>query len=97
MRPMPTPSGPLLLALLGCFALLRPAIGAETPQKVTGSAPTSQKAGKPPNFVVIFTDDQGYEDVGCFGSKQIRTPRLDQMAMEGMKFTYGSFWIIALP
>lgn len=41
-----------------------------------------------PNFVVIFTDDQGYQDVGCFGSPDIRTPRLDQMAAEGMKFTH---------
>ena len=40
-----------------------------------------------PNFVVIFTDDQGYQDVGCFGSPDIRTPRLDSMAKEGMKFT----------
>jgi arylsulfatase len=40
-----------------------------------------------PNFVIIFTDDQGYNDVGCFGSKQIRTPRLDRMAAEGRKFT----------
>ena len=40
-----------------------------------------------PNFVVIFTDDQGYQDVGCFGSLDIRTPRLDTMAREGMKFT----------
>ena len=39
------------------------------------------------NFVVIFTDDQGYEDVGCFGSPDIRTPRLDAMAADGMKFT----------
>ena len=43
-------------------------------------------AGRP-NFVVIFTDDQGYQDVGCFGSLDIRTPRLDTMAREGMKFT----------
>ncbi|MEO2027221.1 MAG: sulfatase [Fuerstiella sp.] len=41
----------------------------------------------PPNFVVIFTDDQGYQDVGCFGSPDIRTPRLDTMASQGMKFT----------
>jgi len=45
-------------------------------------------SAEPPNFVVIFTDDQGYQDVGCFGSPDIRTPRLDQMAAEGMKFTH---------
>jgi arylsulfatase len=44
-------------------------------------------ADEKPNFVVIFTDDQGYEDVGCFGSPDIRTPRLDAMAAAGMKFT----------
>lgn len=49
---------------------------------------SAAKAGPPPNFVVIFTDDQGYQDVGCFGSPDIRTPRLDAMAAEGMKFTH---------
>lgn len=42
---------------------------------------------RPPNFVIIFTDDQGYQDLGCFGSPDIRTPRLDRMAAEGMRFT----------
>ncbi|MGB7348053.1 MAG: sulfatase [Pirellulaceae bacterium] len=37
--------------------------------------------------MIIFTDDQGHADVGCFGSPDIRTPRLDAMAGEGMKFT----------
>jgi len=46
-----------------------------------------------PNFVVIFTDDQGYQDVGCFGSPKIKTPHLDQMAAEGRKFT--SFYVAA--
>ena len=40
-----------------------------------------------PNFVIIFTDDQGYGDLGCFGSKTIRSPRLDKLATEGTRFT----------
>ena len=39
------------------------------------------------NVIVIFTDDQGYQDLGCFGSPNIRTPRIDQMAKEGMRLT----------
>ena len=42
---------------------------------------------QPPNIVLIFTDDQGYNDVGCFGSPDIRTPHLDRMAKEGTRFT----------
>ena len=40
-----------------------------------------------PNVVIIFNDDQGYQDVGCFGSPDIKTPRVDQLAKEGMRFT----------
>ncbi len=44
-----------------------------------------------PNFIIIFADDQGYNDLGCFGSKTIRTPNIDRLASEGRKFT--SFYV----
>ena len=40
-----------------------------------------------PNYVLIFCDDLGYGDLGCYGSMQNRTPRIDQLAREGMRFT----------
>jgi len=54
---------------------------------------SAARAPNKPNFIVIFTDDQGYQDVGCFGSPDIRTPNLDRMAAEGMKFT--DFYVAA--
>ncbi|MDE2643849.1 MAG: sulfatase-like hydrolase/transferase, partial [Verrucomicrobiota bacterium] len=44
-------------------------------------------AGEPLNFVVIFTDDQGYGDMSCNGHPTIHTPHLDRMAHEGQKWT----------
>ena len=44
-------------------------------------------AAEKPNFIVIFTDDQGYNDLGCFGSEKIKTPHLDRMAEEGLRLT----------
>ena len=57
--------------------------------KVAAAKPSAKK----PNIVLIFTDDQGYQDVGCFGSPNIETPNLDQMAAEGMRMT--SFYSMA--
>lgn len=42
---------------------------------------------RPPNIVIIFTDDQGYRDVGVFGADDIKTPNLDQMAKEGVQLS----------
>ena len=40
-----------------------------------------------PNIVIIFTDDQVYADLACYGNKLNKTPRLDQLAKEGTRFT----------
>ena len=40
-----------------------------------------------PNIVVFLTDDQGYGDVGCYGSDTLETPHIDRLCIEGMKFT----------
>ena len=50
-------------------------------------------ANEPPNIIVIFTDDQGYADLSCFGGTHVKTPRIDQMAAEGVKLT--SFYVAA--
>jgi arylsulfatase A len=48
---------------------------------------------RPPNFVVLFADDLGYSDLSCYGNPVIRTPNLDRLAAEGMRFT--SFYAAA--
>jgi len=40
-----------------------------------------------PNIVIIYCDDLGYGDLGCFGADDIKTPHIDRMAREGIKFT----------
>ena len=46
-----------------------------------------KETSRPPNVVIVFTDDQGYQDLSCFGSPNIITPNLDQMAKEGIRLT----------
>lgn len=51
------------------------------------AASSARAADPPPNFVVIYCDDMGYADVGCFGAKEYTTPHIDQLAREGMRLT----------
>jgi len=56
-------------------------------------SPSLYGATKPPNIVIILADDLGYGDLGCYGHPTIRTPNLDRMAAEGMRFT--DFYVAA--
>jgi arylsulfatase A-like enzyme len=68
---------PRTLALLACLAAVWPA----------GRAGAAEPAPKARHVVVILTDDLGYADLGCYGSKDIRTPNVDRLAKEGTRLT----------
>jgi arylsulfatase A-like enzyme len=61
----------ILGLLLGALFASAPAVAQETP----------------PNFVILFADDLGINDLGCFGRKDQRTPNLDRLAADGARFT----------
>ncbi len=50
-------------------------------------AASDAKAAQRPNILIIFTDDQGYGDLGCYSQDKIDTPRMDKLAQEGTRFT----------
>ena len=48
---------------------------------------SAQTIARPPNFIIILTDDQGYGDLGSYGHPTLRTPNIDRMAAEGQRWT----------
>jgi len=56
-------------------------------ENIQDTAVNAERRTRSPNIIFILADDLAMGDVGCFGQKKIRTPNLDRMAREGMKFT----------
>jgi arylsulfatase A len=53
----------------------------------TPAAGAAEPPSRPPNIIFLLADDLGYGDLSCYGQKQFRTPNIDRLAAEGMKFT----------
>ena len=70
-----------LFCVLGALVVQVPAAEPQSGQTNAGRAQTL------PNVVLIYIDDLGYGDVGCYGCKDIPTPNIDSLAKDGMKFT----------
>src|SRR6266542_4352333 len=52
-----------------------------------GATPLRRLPPHPPNIIFILADDLGYGELGCYGQKRIKTPNIDRLAAEGMRFT----------
>ena len=63
-----------MIYYLSLFLLLPPGVNA-----------SEKKQG--PNVIIIFVDDQGYYDLGCYGATEVETPRIDALARKGVRFT----------
>src|SRR5438477_8994833 len=74
VRQWAAPEGPTVKPLLGLIAL--------------ALAPAALRAADPrPNVVLVLVDDLGWTDVGCYGSDFYRTPHIDRLARDGVRFT----------
>ena len=73
---------------LASAALLAALLAAALPHGASGASNQPGASGAQPSFVVIYCDNLGYGDIGCFGSTLHRTPHIDRMAREGRRLTH---------
>ncbi len=59
--------------------------------------PAQADQTRPPNIVILLADDLGYGDLACHGHPTIRTPNVDRMAAEGLRFTQFYAWCYCTP
>ena len=69
------------------FLLLRSGLGPLLLFLLLGLAPGLRAQSVKPNVIVIMADDQGSIDAGCYGAKDLRTPAMDRLAAQGVRFT----------
>src|SRR6478736_2231796 len=70
------------IKLLAAFLLGASLVGSSASSVQAQSVPSSTR----PNVIIILADDMGYSDVGCYGG-EIRTPNIDRLAADGVRFT----------
>jgi arylsulfatase A-like enzyme len=65
--------------------------GQYLPEQNNGSTgnPNAAATSRPPNILVIYADDLGYGDAGCYGATAVKTPHVDRLAREGLRMTSG--------
>ena len=71
------------LAMGACSTVAPSTPGTTTRPSATTAASTARR----PNIVLIFADDLGYGELGCYGQTKIETPHIDRLARDGARFT----------
>ena len=74
-------TAPTIFAWKGLIPVLAASIA------LSCAGPGTELTNSQPNFIIVFADDQGWGDLGVFGATDFQTPRIDQMAREGIRFT----------